>query len=171
MNAGSAAIRQRYSIGATRTIDVRAESLVDVVRANTDRVPAGTFGDVDEEDEVGADVSFEVTGVQGPLADVGDATRMAGTVVIVGYHQGGTREIPLGNWNWKALRVVNAHFREVAAIMRGMRTGMRLLTSGRLEIGDLVTHRFGLDEVGDAFQIAVDKPAGFLKATVVIGED
>jgi threonine dehydrogenase-like Zn-dependent dehydrogenase len=63
---------------------------------------------------------------------------------------------------------VNAHFREVATIMRGMRTGMRLLTSGRLEIGDLVTHRFGLDEVGDAFQIAVDKPVGFLKSTVVI---
>ncbi|HEX5556316.1 MAG TPA: alcohol dehydrogenase catalytic domain-containing protein [Gaiellales bacterium] len=170
-DARAEALERARSIGATRTIDVRAESLVDVVRANTDRVPAGTFGDVDEEDEVGADVSFEVTGVQGPLADVGDATRMAGTVVIVGYHQGGTREIPLGNWNWKALRVVNAHFREVAAIMRGMRTGMRLLTSGRLEIGDLVTHRFGLDEVGDAFQIAVDKPAGFLKATVVIGED
>jgi len=52
--------------------------------ANTDRVPAGTFGDVDEHDEVGADVSFEVTGVQAPLRDVGDATRMAGTVVIVG---------------------------------------------------------------------------------------
>jgi threonine dehydrogenase-like Zn-dependent dehydrogenase len=93
---------------------------------------------------------------------------MAGTIVIVGFHQGGTREIPLGNWNWKALRVVNAHFREVATIMSGMRTGMRLLTSGRLKIDDLVTHRFSLDEVGDAFQIAVDKPAGFLKSTVVM---
>jgi threonine dehydrogenase-like Zn-dependent dehydrogenase len=45
---------------------------------------------------------------------------------------------------------------------------MRLLTSGRLKIDDLVTHRFSLDEVGDAFQIAVDKPAGFLKSTVVM---
>jgi threonine dehydrogenase-like Zn-dependent dehydrogenase len=131
-------------------------------------VPTGTFGDVDELDQVGVDVIFEVTGMQAPLSEVGDATRMAGTVVIVGYHQGGIREIPLGSWNWKALRIVNAHFREVATIMRGMRTGMRLLTSGRLEIGDLVTHRFGLDEVGEAFQIAVDKPAGFLKSTVVI---
>jgi L-iditol 2-dehydrogenase len=65
---------------------------------------------------------------------------------------------------------VNAHFREVATIMRGMRVGMRLLSSGRLQIDDLVTHRFGLDEVGDAFQVAVDKPAGFVKSTVVIGE-
>jgi threonine dehydrogenase-like Zn-dependent dehydrogenase len=162
------ALERARAIGATHTIDVRTESLVDIVRANTDRVPAGTFGDVDELEEVGADVSFEITGVQAPLSVIGDATRMAGTVVIVGYHQGGVREIPLGSWNWKALRVVNAHFREVATIMRGMRTGMRLLTSGRLELGDLVTHRFSLDEVGDAFQIAVDKPVGFLKSTVVI---
>jgi threonine dehydrogenase-like Zn-dependent dehydrogenase len=162
------ALERARGIGATHTIDARTESLVDVVRANTDRVPAGTFGDVDELDQVGVDVIFEVTGMQAPLSEVGDATRMAGTVVIVGYHQGGIREIPLGSWNWKALRIVNAHFREVATIMRGMRTGMRLLTSGRLEIGDLVTHRFGLDEVGDAFQIAVDKPVGFLKSTVVI---
>jgi threonine dehydrogenase-like Zn-dependent dehydrogenase len=162
------ALERARAIGATHTIDVRTESLVDIIRANTDRVPAGTFGDVDELEEVGADVSFEITGVQAPLSVIGDATRMAGTVVIVGYHQAGVREIPLGSWNWKALRVVNAHFREVATIMRGMRTGMRLLSSDRLEIGDLVTHRFSLDEVGDAFQIAVDKPAGFLKSTVVI---
>ena len=156
-------------IGATHTVDARTESLVDIVRANTDRVPAGTFGDVDELDQVGADVTFEITGTQAPLREVGDATRRAGTIVIVGYHPGGIREIPLGSWNWKALRVVNAHFREVATIMSGMRTGMRLLTSGRLKIDDLVTHRFSLDQVGDAFQIAVDKPSGFLKSTVVIG--
>jgi L-iditol 2-dehydrogenase len=163
------ALELARSIGATHTIDVRSESLTDVVRANTDRVPAGTFGDVDELDEVGADISFEVTGAQGPLLTIGDATRMAGKVVIVGYHQGGNREIPLGNWNWKALHLVNAHFREISTIMSGMRTGMRLLSSGRIQIDDLVTHRFGLDEVADAFQVAIDKPAGFMKSTVIIG--
>jgi threonine dehydrogenase-like Zn-dependent dehydrogenase len=163
------ALERARAIGATHTIDVRTESLADVVRAHTDRVPPGTFGDVDPLDEVGADVTFEVTGAQAPLADGGAATRMAGTLAIVGYHQGGSREIPLGAWNWKALRIVNAHFREIATIMRGMRIGMRLLSSGRMQIDDLVTHRFGLDEVGDAFQMAVDKPAGFLKSTVVIG--
>jgi threonine dehydrogenase-like Zn-dependent dehydrogenase len=44
-----------------------------------------------------------------------------------------------------------------------------LLSSGRIRIDDLVTHRFGLDEVGLAFQTAVDKPDGFVKSTVVIG--
>lgn len=163
------ALERARAIGATHTIDVRSEPLADVVRANTERVPPGTFGDVDPLDEVGADVTFEVTGAQAPLVAAGDATRMAGTVAIVGYHQGGSREIPLGGWNWKALRVVNAHFREIATIMRGMRTGMRLLSSGRMQIDDLVTHRFALDEIDTAFHMAVDKPEGFLKSTVVIG--
>jgi threonine dehydrogenase-like Zn-dependent dehydrogenase len=164
-------LERARAIGATHTIDVATESLADVVRANTDRVTPGTFGDVDPMDEVGADITFEVTGVQGPLRDAGDATRMAGKVVIVGYHQGGDRELPIGSWNWKALHIVNAHFREIATIMRGMRIGMRLLSSGRVQIDDLVTHRFDLGQVGDAFQVAVDKPAGFLKSTVLIGGD
>jgi threonine dehydrogenase-like Zn-dependent dehydrogenase len=52
--------------------------------------------------------------------------------------------------------------------MRGMRIGMRLLTSGRLRIDDLVTHRFALDQIGSAFQQAHDKPEGFVKSTVTI---
>ena len=51
--------------------------------------------------------------------------------------------------------------------MRGLRTGMRLLTSGALSPDDLVTHRFALDEVNDAFAVAVEKPAGFVKASII----
>ena len=82
------------------------------------------------------------------------------------FHQGGTRALPLGSWNWMAIELVNAHFRDVATIMRGMRAGMRLLTSGRLSLAGLVSHRFGLEEVGQAFATAVAKPEGFVKATV-----
>jgi threonine dehydrogenase-like Zn-dependent dehydrogenase len=113
-------------------------------------------------------VSFEVTGVQPALTSLGDVTRMSGKVAIVGYHQGGTRELPLGTWNYMAFQIVNAHFREVSTILDGMRVGMRLLTSGRLSLDDLVTHRFGLDDVSRAFQTAVEKPAGFVKATVSV---
>jgi L-iditol 2-dehydrogenase len=111
-------------------------------------------------------VSFEVTGARIPLLMLGDVTRMSGKVAIVGYHQGGRREIPLADWNWNAFQIVNAHFREVATIMRGMRIGMRLLTSRRLVIDDLVTHRYPLEEVGRAFAIAHEKPEGFVKSTV-----
>jgi threonine dehydrogenase-like Zn-dependent dehydrogenase len=166
------ALERARRIGATHTIDVTAQPLVDTVRSLTDHVPAGVHADdVPASDQVGADVTFEVTGVQAPLLEIGAATRMSGKLVIVGYHQGGLREIPLAEWNWKALSVINAHFREVQTIMRGMRVGMRLLGDHVLSLDDLVTHRFALEQVGEAFAIAHEKPSGFVKSTVVVRGD
>jgi len=146
------ALERARKLGATRTVDVTRESLSDVVSGLTDGV--------------GADITFEVTGTQAPLAVVGDVTRMSGKIAIVGYHQGAPREIPLAQWNWMAFQIVNAHFRDVNTIMRGMTIGMRLLTAGRLSLQGLVTHRFGLDDINEAFATAVDKPEGFVKSTV-----
>ena len=147
------ALERAASLGATHTVEVSSASLSDVVKELTDGR--------------GADVSFEVTGVQAGLDALGDVTRMSGTVAIVGYHQGAPRTLRLGEWNWMAFRIVNAHFREVATILGGMRIGMRLLTAVRITIDDLLTHRFGLDRIDDAFRAAIDKPAGFVKATVI----
>jgi L-iditol 2-dehydrogenase len=148
------ALERAAQLGATRTVDVLSESLVDVVREATGGA--------------GADVSFEVTGAQAARVSLGDVTRMSGKVAIVGYHQGGMRELPLAAWNWMAFQIVNAHFRDIDTIMGGMRAGMRLLTSGRLALDDLVTHRFALDDVNAAFAVAVAKPVGFVKATVTM---
>ncbi len=148
------ALERAKKMGATRVVDVRNESLPEVVKEMT----GGQ----------GADVSFEATGAQTPLTLMGDVTRMSGKVVIVGFHQGGMRELPLAYWNWMAFQIINAHFREIPTIMHGMRTGMRLLTSGRLSLDDLVTHRYHLNEINTAFQTACDKPEGFVKSTIVM---
>jgi L-iditol 2-dehydrogenase len=153
-DARADALARARGIGASRVVDVTRESLTEVVRDLTQ--------------ERGADVTLEVTGVQQPLEAVGDVTRMSGKIVIVGYHQGGMRSIPLGQWNWMAFQIVNAHFREVATISRGMDIAMRLLTAERVRIDDVVTHSFALDEIQQAFQTAHDKPEGFAKATVSV---
>lgn len=147
------ALERAADLGATHTVDVGVESL----RAIVDDLTGG----------VGADISLEVTGSQVPLAMLGDVTRMSGKIGIVGYHQGNDRQIPLGQWNWMALQLVNAHFREVSTILGGMRAGMRVLEAGHFSLDDLVTHRFDLPEIGEAFQIAQEKPDGFVKATVL----
>jgi L-iditol 2-dehydrogenase len=143
-------------LGASRVVDVRAESLEDVVADLT----GGR----------GADVTFECTGTQAGLDGVGQVTRMSGKVVFVGYHQGQDRSIPLGYWNWMAFQIVNGHFREVSTIMRGMTIGMRLLSSGLVSLDSLVTHRYRLEEIDEAFRAARDKPPGFVKAVVTFGE-
>jgi L-iditol 2-dehydrogenase len=146
------ALERARKMGATHVVDVSRESLPDVVRDLT--------GDV------GADVTFEMTGVQDALTAAGEVTRMSGSVVIGGYHQGEPRQIPLSEWNWMAFRIANGHFRDVGTILRGMRRGMRLLTSGRVSLDGLVTHRFELERIDDAFRTAVERPDGFVKATV-----
>jgi threonine dehydrogenase-like Zn-dependent dehydrogenase len=147
------ALKRAESFGASKAVDITKEPLADVVMTATDGV--------------GADITFEVTGVQSAIQSVGDVTRMSGTVAIVGYHQGEPRSIPLGHWNWMAFRLINAHFREIDTILTGMRAGMRLLTSGRLSMDDLVTHRFPLEDIDAAFRAAAEKPEGFVKATVL----
>jgi 2-desacetyl-2-hydroxyethyl bacteriochlorophyllide A dehydrogenase len=146
------ALERARKLGASQVVDVTTESLEAVVD--------GLTGD-------GADVAFEMTGVQEALASIGDVTRMSGTVVIGGYHQGEPRSIPLGQWNWMAFRIANAHFRDVATILRGMGQGMRLLTAGRISLDGLLTHRFPLDRIDEAFATAVERPDGFVKATVI----
>lgn len=147
------ALDRAMRLGATHVVDASRESL-------PERVKELTGGR-------GADASFEVTGAQGPLQMLGEVTRMSGKVVIVGFHQGGLRQIPLAHWNWMAFQILNAHFREVAVIQRGMQIGMRLLTSGRISLEGLVSHRFPLVEINKAFQTAHEKPEGFVKSTVL----
>lgn len=141
-------------LGATRTVDTAHESAAGVVADLT----SGR----------GADLTFEVTGAQGGVDLVGEVTRMSGKAVLVGFHQGEPRRVPLGHWNWMAYDLRNAHFRDVATIQRGMDVGGRLLAAGRLELGRLVTHRFPLGQVNDAFAAAVHKPPGFVKAVVTM---
>lgn len=139
-------------LGASRTVDLRSEDLAEVVRGLTDGQ--------------GADVTFEVTGSQSALDSIGDVTRMSGKLVLVGFHQGEPRRVPLAQWNWMAFSLLNAHFRDVAVIMRGMTVGLQLLAGGQIQMAPLVTHRFPLDEIDAAFTTAVAKPDGFVKAVV-----
>lgn len=143
-------------LGATRTVDSREESAESAVAEMTDGR--------------GADVTFEVTGVQGGLDAVGDLTRMSGKVVLVGFHQGAPRTLPLGHWNWMAYDLRNAHFRDAAKIMRGMDVAGRLLAAGQLDLAPLVTHRFALGDIDEAFATAVAKPPGFVKAVVTLSD-
>jgi threonine dehydrogenase-like Zn-dependent dehydrogenase len=91
---------------------------------------------------------------------------MSGKIAIVGFHQGQAREIPLASWNWMAFTILNAHFRDVDTIMRGMEVGMRLVSSGVLPMSGLVSHRFPLEQINEAFATLRDKPDGFVKAVI-----
>lgn len=110
------------------------------------------------------DVVFEATGYQQPLDLAARLTRVRGTLAIVGYHQDGQRSVDMQLWNWRGLDVVNAHERDPDVYVAGLREAVAAVHAGRLDPAPLLTHRFGLEELGDAYRISAQRPEGFVKA-------
>jgi threonine dehydrogenase-like Zn-dependent dehydrogenase len=63
--------------------------------------------------------------------------------------------------------VVNAHERDAAMYVAGMRAAVRAVAEGRLDPAPLYTHRYPLAELDAALAATRDRPEGFMKAFVV----
>jgi threonine dehydrogenase-like Zn-dependent dehydrogenase len=113
----------------------------------------------------GADCVIEATGTQSALDFCTEAVRVRGTLVVYGYHPEGLRTINMQQWNWKGLDVVNAHERDPDAYFAGMTRALRLLEHGRIDF-DLVSHRFGLEEINDCFRLIAERPPDYVKAVI-----
>jgi threonine dehydrogenase-like Zn-dependent dehydrogenase len=124
---------------------------------------ARRFGDHELEDG-GFDVVFEATGYQEPLDLAARLTRVRGRLVIVGYHQDGRRTVDMQLWNWRGLDVINAHERDPAVYVAGLRDAVAAVKDGRLDPAPLLTHRYSLEELGEAYRISCERPEGFVKA-------
>ncbi len=109
---------------------------------------------------------IEAVGKQWPLDLAGELTRERGRLVIAGYHQDGPRHVNMQLWNWRGLDVVNAHERDPAIYLRGVREAVAAVASGRLDPSSLYTHHYPLERLGEALDATRDRPDGFLKALV-----
>ncbi|MGH7509203.1 MAG: MDR/zinc-dependent alcohol dehydrogenase-like family protein [Gemmatimonadales bacterium] len=115
----------------------------------------------------GVDTAIEAVGLEGPLNLAAELTRIRGRLVIAGYHQGGSRQVNLQLWNWRGLDVINAHERDPAVYLEGIREAVNLVLSGALDPAPLYTHRFALDRLDEAFATMQERPDGYLKALVL----
>jgi threonine dehydrogenase-like Zn-dependent dehydrogenase len=110
--------------------------------------------------------AIETGGVQETLDLASSLVGERGRLVIAGCHQDGPRTIDLQSWNWRGLDVVNAHERDPAVYVEGMREAARLAAAGVLDIERLVTDCYELGRLADAFEAARTRPPGFVKAWV-----
>jgi L-iditol 2-dehydrogenase len=117
-------------------------------------------------DNKGVDVSFEVGGIESTLNFAAEICRMEGKFVLFGYHPGPRKINDLGYWNWMAFDIINAHFRDRETILKGSHIGMELLNTGKIKMDKLVTHRFSLEKIEEAFMAAKNKPNGFVKSVI-----
>jgi threonine dehydrogenase-like Zn-dependent dehydrogenase len=161
-------------VAVLRRADVRAGATVAVVgmgflgrtvaalaaRAGADVVPVGRG----EQPRGRFERVIECAGTQGALDTASGLVAERGRLVLAGYHQDGPRTVDVQGWNWRGIDVVNAHERDPAAAVAAMRAAAALLAAGELDLPRLVTHRFPLDRLGDAFAAAATRPPGFVKA-------
>jgi threonine dehydrogenase-like Zn-dependent dehydrogenase len=147
------ALELAHRLGAAQTLVMDDhQRLIDSVRRLTD----GVF----------CDRVIEAVGEQWPLDLAGELTRERGRLVIAGYHQDGPRQVNMQLWNWRGLDVINAHERDPAVYLEGIRGAVEAVATGRLDLPPLLTHRFPLRRIDEAFAAMGERPPGFLKALV-----
>jgi threonine dehydrogenase-like Zn-dependent dehydrogenase len=142
------------TLGATETVRLTDPSQV------VDDVARLTGGDL-------CDVVVEAVGAQEPLDLAGQLTKVRGRLVIAGFHQDGRRTVDVQLWNWRGIDVVNAHERDSAVRLQGIRAAADAVVSGRLDPAPLYTHPLPLDRLDAAMDVMLERPDGFRKSLVV----
>ena len=163
---GAILVRLAADAGARVIAISRRSFALDVARD----FGAQTTSPIDDEPQLAplaCDRVIEATGLQEPLDLASRIVRERGRLIIAGYHQDGHRTVDMQLWNWKGLDVVNAHERERAAYVRGMRDAIDAVASGRLHVEKLYTP-YPLPRIERAFRALEERPDGFVKAVVTV---
>lgn len=141
-------------MGAAHTVEMDDHwRVIEEVRSMT----AGRF----------CDCVIEAVGKQWPLDLASELTAERGRLVIAGYHQDGPRQVNMQMWNWRGLDVINAHERDPAIYISGIKEAVDAVASGRLDPSRLYTHSYPLTRLADALNDTRDRPGDFIKALVV----
>ncbi len=156
-------------------IDVREDALETAKRFGADRTyrPDQVPEDLIITDwphmntRTGVPVVFEVSGSAPGLTLGGNMTGVHGTLSVVGWHVGGNRSVNFDLWGWKGITIINAHERRNQMHIDATKAAMRLLANKRLNMKEMVTHTFSLQELDKAFDMLQKKPTGFIKGVVV----
>jgi len=91
--------------------------------------------------------------------------RKSGTICLVGGYTGGLN-LDLAPVVWKELRLVGSNCYGYDGIRTDFEASIDLVSSGKVEPTVIVTHRFSLDEIDEAFRIAADKRSGSIKVQI-----
>ncbi|HXV34694.1 MAG TPA: Zn-dependent alcohol dehydrogenase [Gaiellaceae bacterium] len=125
------------ALGATHAVDPRSDDVAALLRELTDGR--------------GADSAFDTAGAPGVVADAYAAVRRGGIVVAVGIPPvGATAEIPAPSLP-REEKVVTGSFYGSCRPHVDMPLVVDLYMDGRLGLDALITTRFALDEINEAF--------------------
>ena len=128
------------------TLDFTAEDTVEGVRART----AG----------LGPEVALECSGDPAALGQCAAFLRKGGRVAVIGIPMEGAA-VPLQRVVLDEIEIVG-----VRAAAGEMSQAIAMVAAGRVRLGELITHRFGLEDFGEAYATFTERRDGALKVIV-----
>jgi len=131
------------------------DELPEQYRADTGRVTEARF-----------DLVLEATGATAGLTTAGSMVRPLGTLCVVGYHHTGDAMMDMDLW-YKGVTIVNGFCPDRRRLMNAMQDALDLIALRRFSYAPLVTHRFALDEIDDAFGAMHDAGPDYVKGVLI----
>ncbi len=114
---------------------------------------------------LGMDAVIETVGGGQNFDDAMAIVRRRGVVVLVaGYYK--PLEVNLGRIVWSEAVITGSNCYGYSGMDTDFQASIDLMVSGRVDATKLVTHRFPLTEITQAFKVAADKNSGSIKVHV-----
>jgi S-(hydroxymethyl)glutathione dehydrogenase / alcohol dehydrogenase len=123
-------------VGATAVVDAASRSSAAAVLELT----AG-----------GADYAFEALGSEPTIQAAWNATRSGGTTVVVGLMPKGS-SLTIDPWHFLSEKTIKGCFLGSSRIAADIPRLVDLYHAGELRLGEIVSHRIGLDDLGEALE-------------------
>ncbi len=118
------------------------------------------------ETEARFDLVLEATGATAGLSTAGSLVRPFGTLCVVGYHHTGDAAMDMDLW-YKGATIVNGFCPDRRRMLAAMAGVLELIAARRFSYAPLITHRFGLDQVDEAFRTMRAAGPDFVKGVLV----
>lgn len=144
--------RLAHEFGADHVIDITQQDVQEFIKGHTDGL--------------GVDAVVETIGGGNNFDEAMACVRRRGTVVLVaGYYK--PLEVNLGRIVTTEAIVTGSNCYGYSGLTTDFQAAIDLISSGKVAPTKIVTHRFPLDEITEAFATAADKRSGAIKVHVL----
>ncbi|MBQ7960335.1 MAG: zinc-binding dehydrogenase [Clostridia bacterium] len=140
--------------GATHTINSKTENAVE-------RVMEITNGRM-------ADFLIEGTGLESLLSSSADYLKLQGRLVVMSSYEDICKEFDFRTIFYRGIDVKCAHPTHSDSPLNDMTRAVALINNNVFRNEEIITHRFKLEEINEAFEILENKPKGYIKGVVVM---
>ncbi len=118
-------------------------------------------GAILKQQPLGVDIAYECAGQQETIDQAVDLLRAGGTLMLVGIPRQDRISLSIDKIRRKEVTIVNVRRQNGCT-----QAAMDLVASGKVNVDFMVTHRFGLDDVQDAFEMVAAYRDGAVKAMI-----